>query len=378
MKAIQVSSKMKLACYCSKLGVSRITCRKAVAATIFCLIFSLTVSYSDTAWALLRHGKSTKIPKKPEGNSLVVAFDMHHRFDLTGAAVRLRYIPTIPKTIKGRQRVIDLRFSPEPIAIYDDHETRYAVFSFGNPRRGLDVHITGEIELYRYDIETAIAGLAGARLSGKTKLSGSERSMYLRAEPFLVVHDPLVRNVAATIKSPSERTGASSIRGSGGQRQAELDTIQGILDWIKKNLQYKEHNDSLRDAARAMSVGKGKCSDFSNVFVTLCRAKGLPAKVVKGLTVYFNNDPTHQWAEVFISGLGWVPFDPTYFRSAFARLRPIYVRQTDIASDARFGIDAGRSRWAWQWKGKKVVDVDVMESYHFYDKGHGGVWNVFR
>ncbi len=372
MNGIQLSNKATGAAPSKKLKSQAVRYQKVAAAALFCLTLLLAVTAHEAAWTSLKKGHSTKIPKKPEGSTHVVSFDIHSRFQIKGNVTKLWYISCIPKTIQDRQGVIDIRFSPEPIAIYDDDDTRYAVFSFRSPRGNLDVNITGEIELYRYDLETAISVRTRAKAARPITLSDEERSRFLRGERFLEVDDPAVRKAADGLRGPRKhlQTNPQS-HGADALQKAEVDAIQEILDWMRQRLQYEEHTDRLRGAGRAITLGKGKCSDFSNVFVTLCRAKGLPAKVVKGLNTYFENDPTHQWAEVFISGLGWVPFDPTWMSSAYARLRPIYINQTYMSTDGRLHLDTGSGTSRWWWKTGKA-EVDTTHSYHFYDRGPGG------
>ncbi|MBI4220633.1 MAG: hypothetical protein HY682_10840 [Chloroflexi bacterium] len=63
---------------------------------------------------------------------------------------------------------------------------------------------------------------------------------------------------------------------------------------------------------------QGTCGNFSSAFVVLARAAGLPARTVSGWAISptdseqtVRTDQAHQWAEVAMSPLGWVPFDPT-------------------------------------------------------------------
>jgi len=69
------------------------------------------------------------------------------------------------------------------------------------------------------------------------------------------------------------------------------------------------------------STRAGFCEHFASAFVFLMRAAGLPARVVTG---YLGGDPNpvdgiltvrqsdaHAWAEVFLSGRGWLRVDPT-------------------------------------------------------------------
>lgn len=70
---------------------------------------------------------------------------------------------------------------------------------------------------------------------------------------------------------------------------------------------------------------KGYCDNFSSAMVVLLRSAGIPARWVKGYTqgkyldtidegvrkYEIRNDNAHSWVEVYFSGIGWVPFEPT-------------------------------------------------------------------
>lgn len=70
---------------------------------------------------------------------------------------------------------------------------------------------------------------------------------------------------------------------------------------------------------------KGYCDNFSTSMVVMLRSLGIPARWVKGYTsgqfvgesadgkkMYtITNNNAHSWVEVYFSGIGWVPFEPT-------------------------------------------------------------------
>lgn len=64
---------------------------------------------------------------------------------------------------------------------------------------------------------------------------------------------------------------------------------------------------------------RGYCSYFATAFVLLARAEGFPARYVEGFCVATNkeramtvtSDMVHAWPEVYIEGVGWIPFEPT-------------------------------------------------------------------
>ncbi len=64
---------------------------------------------------------------------------------------------------------------------------------------------------------------------------------------------------------------------------------------------------------------KGYCSYFATAFVLLARAEGIPARYVEGFSIPVDSNKTvtvysnmaHAWPEVYLEGVGWIPFEPT-------------------------------------------------------------------
>ncbi|WHZ58126.1 transglutaminase TgpA family protein [Metabacillus hrfriensis] len=70
---------------------------------------------------------------------------------------------------------------------------------------------------------------------------------------------------------------------------------------------------------------KGYCDNFSTSMIVLLRAADIPARWVKGYSdgafiqnlggnqkeYKITNNNAHSWVEVYFSGIGWVPFEPT-------------------------------------------------------------------
>lgn len=63
---------------------------------------------------------------------------------------------------------------------------------------------------------------------------------------------------------------------------------------------------------------RGVCQDFSNLFITLARLLGIPARYVCGYLWTGNDaaaratsDASHAWVQLYIPDVGWKDFDPT-------------------------------------------------------------------
>lgn len=70
-----------------------------------------------------------------------------------------------------------------------------------------------------------------------------------------------------------------------------------------------------------LETKEGYCTYFATAFILLARAEGIPARYVQGFSVpvYKSNitgiqvssSMAHAWPEVYLEGVGWIPFEPT-------------------------------------------------------------------
>jgi len=83
-----------------------------------------------------------------------------------------------------------------------------------------------------------------------------------------------------------------------------------ILEWLTvgRNLKYAGQPGSRWGTAKVLQQGFGHCWDFSDCFVTLARAVGVPSRQVAGW-LYCSDG--HVWAEFYREGKGWQQVDPT-------------------------------------------------------------------
>lgn len=105
------------------------------------------------------------------------------------------------------------------------------------------------------------------------------------------------------------------------------DKTDAILAWFGpgKNFKYAGAMGSRYGVKKALDQGFGRCWDFSDCFVTLCRAAGVPSRQVMG---WLPNEGGHLWAEVLLEGEGWRQVDPTAGLGCDLRYVP-YVASED-------------------------------------------------
>jgi transglutaminase-like putative cysteine protease len=93
---------------------------------------------------------------------------------------------------------------------------------------------------------------------------------------------------------------------------------RAYYDYVTSNLSYLAYNPGDLGALGALREGGGDCTEFSDVFIAINRAAGIPARFLEGVIYYVGEysegDVKHDWSEVYWPGIGWVPMDATWGR----------------------------------------------------------------
>ena len=90
--------------------------------------------------------------------------------------------------------------------------------------------------------------------------------------------------------------------------------VSNIYGFVTSHVRYS-HEEQERGALWALKNGTGDCSEYSYLFVALCRAAGIPARLNVGFGFRPSEENTtdgHMWAEYYLQNYGWVPVDPTW------------------------------------------------------------------
>ena len=99
-----------------------------------------------------------------------------------------------------------------------------------------------------------------------------------------------------------------------GQRTL-LARAKGIYDDVRHTMAYDKTVPGWGrgDTRRACLLGKGNCTDFHSLFISMARAERIPARFKIGVVI--PQEPSgvvpgyHCWAEFYEKDLGWVPVD---------------------------------------------------------------------
>ncbi|MDA8192879.1 MAG: transglutaminase domain-containing protein [Thermaerobacter sp.] len=89
---------------------------------------------------------------------------------------------------------------------------------------------------------------------------------------------------------------------------------QALFQWIVHNIHYNYSLQASGSAVRTLATHLGICSDFADLYVSMLRTDGIPARLVGGYVTNNggNQGGFHQWTEFYLPSVGWVVADPTW------------------------------------------------------------------
>jgi len=87
-----------------------------------------------------------------------------------------------------------------------------------------------------------------------------------------------------------------------------------IYNYLIDNMYY-EMLGGWNTAPTVLERGNGSCSEYSFVYIAMCRAAAIPARYVGTVAIRGDeasmDDVFHRWVEIYIPDYGWIPVDPS-------------------------------------------------------------------
>jgi Transglutaminase-like superfamily len=130
------------------------------------------------------------------------------------------------------------------------------------------------------------------------RLTSSEEVLYVRPREGLIVVTERIHALSRTLASDAG---------------TELAAAKSFWDYMADEMMCGaipyEQVTAASPSDWVLDTGWFDCQLGSALFVALCRARGIPSRVVGGHVLYERAPTNHYWAEIWIAGQGWTPFD---------------------------------------------------------------------
>lgn len=227
-----------------------------------------------------------------------------------------------------RQTVLDIKTEPEATPSQDKF-----VFNWKSP---------GE-NLLRYKVESSV------RVENKFEKVYNKISFPITGS----LPADVSEYINPTEKIDSGNKNIVSLANSLAEGEDDLFiVIHKLAAWVKENVGYSLTTvtaEATQKASWVLENREGVCDEITALFMAMCRALGIPAMFVSGVS--YTDDPQfaerwgpHGWSEVYLPGYGWVPFDVTYGELGW--IDPSHIKLSE-------SIDPDKPSGKLEWKGSK-------------------------
>jgi len=214
-----------------------------------------------------------------------------------GEVTQLDVYIAIPHDMPSQKLLSEVQFTPEPTGIITDRwGQRIAHFRFDDLplalRRQVTMTVRAELSAMRQFIFPHKVG----------KLDDIPRDIsdtYLVDEDKYRLDDPRIRDAVAEAV---------------GDETNPFWMMRDIHRYIREHMHY-ELAGGWNVAPRIIERGSGSCSEYTFVFIAMCRAAGVPARYVGSVVIRGDDasadDVFHRWSQVYLPGYGWIHVDPS-------------------------------------------------------------------
>jgi tetratricopeptide (TPR) repeat protein len=245
--------------------------------------------------------------------SLAGAFHSQH-FYATGGAEAMQAKSSVAMDLEGKYAVADFSYSPhagnitfatlEPrgVSIVDQNRISRLVVKVHSKNPGPIQDIKGDISTPEQTVEE----------KNPTELivKVAARRPVVDAKVVLPVTDPTLSEYLKAngeISSDNKQV-IDQAREIAGKDKDAWSVARKLADWTYKNLTWR--SVAVANASQTLATREADCSEFSQLYVSMARAVGLPARIVSGLAYGGASFGGHAWVEVWVGR--WVELDPTW------------------------------------------------------------------
>jgi len=261
-----------------------------------------TVTYSFNKDDLTQSGVSATF-----GDYQIFAFTLDYHLKNESLSKTTQEI-TLPPDIFGYQKIIFADISDPPQSVKTDLDGNYLASFQLKPRQTLNISLSGFVQLYSRYIDEKQGG------QGKN-IPINLVNLYIKEQPYWPINNEELLTLAKRLISPSNTVAQNAME---------------IYKYVTQNLKYNQQRAKTENLDRLGALEALKqpelavCTEFTDLFITLARAAGIPAREIDGYAHTENRfskplsirlsggDVLHAWAQFYDPALGWVQIDPTW------------------------------------------------------------------
>lgn len=228
------------------------------------------------------------------GEKQVFSFTLNYHLENNNLTSQTQEIALPPDN--NYQKIVLQKLDPAPRDVIVDKDNNFLALYRLASHQKIDVTATGFVEVFSRPFRNIYP-----------TLSQSDRELYTQKQKYWETDAIFIKKKAEELKDP----------------QAIYNFVTSYLSYSQDRL--KQSKVERKGAAAASASPKDAiCTEFTDLFIAIARASGIPAREVEGYAftqnerlrplslALFPGDVLHAWPEYWDDTLGWVQVDPTW------------------------------------------------------------------
>ena len=241
------------------------------------------------------------------GNFQTINFNLKYSMENKSRLTSI-YALALPPDVPGRQQVSYKSLDPKPLLVSVDPDGNFLAHYKLRPQEKLNVVLVGSARTYSFQIDSENGGMA-------KELPRELIAAYTGGSKYWETKAPEIKKTVAILTDKDKTVS---------------ENAQSIYNFVINTLEYdftiSAKGYTNRQGARKVLIEtqRGACMEFSDLFITLARAAGIPAREINGYAIIADNlqtplsinldggDFLHAWVQYYDPNFGWVQVDPTW------------------------------------------------------------------
>ena len=251
----------------------------------------------------------------------------------------------IPENLPNQRILKEPEFSPEPDDILVDRYGQKAAYYHLKNIKPEEHHIL--METIEAELSSVNYFILPAKVKGLKDIPKDLRDTYLQDNERFRIKDPFIKK---------------AVKEAVGDEKNPYWIARKILDYVVDKIDY-ELSGGWDVAPEVLKRGKGSCSEYAYVYISLMRAAGIPARYVGSVQEKGDRasiDPVfHRWVEIYLPGYGWVPVDIGIADSPYPRNKALAIghRAYKYLITTHGGGDSEHLEWNYNFN-EKITNYD--------------------
>lgn len=206
----------------------------------------------------------------------------------------------VPLDIQKEQSVVWVQFQPDLTNYFIEQKfhNSYLLYPVDlQPAENFEIEESFQVSVFPYHPK-----LSQTFTFDDYKLSPEIKKQFFSSNKYIQFEHPEIQKLAYQIK---------------GSEQNVIAVARKINDFVIDYLEYKNPILGLYSALEALEKKEVDCGGYDTLFVALCLAIGIPARVVSGFWADPNvglrpsDEMMHAWAEFMLPNGEWISVDPS-------------------------------------------------------------------